>query len=73
VIIWVSKEATGRPNHQRFEVLGFDVVDHKPSIHVQSCGDGGEYHISPNDIVGFEISEEGRSLTIRTNTKGWST
>ncbi len=72
MIVWVSKEATGFPNDQRFEVTDFGISP-KPFVAVTACGNGQHFIIDVKNIVGVEVGENAyKSLTVRFKYSGWS-
>ena len=72
MIAWIKKEATGRPNDQRAEIIE---VKHHDEITVRMLGDGSLLIVKYGDICGVELSE---NLSVMFRTIGfqwcqWST
>lgn len=66
MIVWISKNASGRPNDQRAKVITAE----PEKIIVEFCGDGAVASLKPQAIVGVELSEQ---VSLRFRITGMNT
>lgn len=64
MIVWIKKEATGRPNDQRAEIVRAEMVHVKTKLHVIMCGDKMPLVVSPADICRVELPIGDTKLTM---------